>query len=205
MTEKKKAGQDYYRLHTEAVEELVTASMENTPVYSREELERYTSAAKKKRLPVSLKTFLIKAWFYGAVCYFVFWGLGMYVPSQLDQCVIAAAAMGLVTDLLINPLLRFVERKSGESGRHMMVARTGVSGLLLNMVYALAVMFLVVTAYAVINALLSVLFAAGTTVLGVGPIGFGLIAACVDTLLIGCRRMLMDIAADARRGSAKGD
>lgn len=200
MTEKKKAEPGYYRLHTEAVEDLATANAENTPKYSKEELEKYTSAAKKKRVPVPLKVFLIKAWFYGAVCYFVFWGLGMYVPSQLDQCVAAAVIMGLVTDLLINTLLRFGERRDGESSRCMMVARTGVSGLLLNMLYAFALMFLIVTAYAMINALLSVLFAGSAPLLGVGPVGFGLIAACIDTLLISCKHMLKDMAAAARHG-----
>lgn len=189
-----------YHLHTKAVEDLATASAENTPKYSKEELEKYTSAAQKKRVPVPLKVFLIKAWFYGAVCYFVFWGLGLYVSSQLDQCVVAAAAMGLVTDLLINSLLRFGERRSGESGRHMMVERTGVIGLLLNLLYALALMFLIVTVYAMINALLAVRSAQGgqAALLGVGPIGFGLIAAGIDTMLIACKHTLMDMAAAAR-------
>ena len=109
MAEKRRADESYYRLHTDAVEDLATANEQNTPKYSKEELEKYTSAGKKKRVPVPLKVFLIKAWFYGAVCFFIFWGLGLYVASQLDLCVIGAFVMGLVTDLLINTLLRFGE------------------------------------------------------------------------------------------------
>ena len=184
----------------DAIEDLVTANRDNTPEYTREELEKYTSVKGKRRVPVPLKVFLIKAWFYGAVCFFVFWGLGLYVGSRLDLCVIAAVFMGLVTDLLINTLLRFGEKRDGESGRHMMVRRVGVAGMLLNMLYAFALMFVVVTAYAMINALLGLISPVlGLTLfLGVGPIGFGLIAAGADTALIACKHMLLDMAAEAR-------
>lgn len=203
MKAKKEAGQDarqHYRLHTDAIEDLVTANVHNTPEYTKEELERYTSAKGKCRIPVPLKVFLIKAWFYGAVCFFVFWGLGLYVGSRLDLCVVAAVLMGLATDLLINTLLRFGEKRDGESGRHMMVKRTGVAGMMLNMLYAFALMFVIVTAYAMINAVLGVVAAASgvTLFLGVGPIGYGLLAAGADTLLIACKHMLQRMAADAR-------
>lgn len=198
MAEKRRADASYYRLHTDAVEDLATANEQNTPKYSKEELEKYTTAGKKKRVPVPLKVFLIKAWFYGAVCFFIFWGLGLYVASQLDLCVIGAFVMGLVTDLLINTLLRFGERRNGQSCRHMMVARTGVSGMMLNMLYAFVLMFLVVTVYGVINAVLGAVFSDGTVLLGVGPIGFGVIAACVDTLLIACKHTLGDMLLHAR-------
>lgn len=186
----------HYRLHTEAVEELVTANKDNTPVYSREELEKYTSARGKRCVPVPLKVFLIKAWFYGAVCFFVFWGLGLYVSSRLDLCVIAAVFMGLVTDLLINTLLRF-----GESGRHMMVKCMGVTGMMLNVIYAFVLMFAIVTVYAMINAALGMIVAmTGVSLfLGVGPIGFGLIAAGADTMFIACRHMLLRMMDDASR------
>lgn len=202
MGDKRRAQEGYYHLHTGAVEDLATANAENTPRYSKEELEKYTSAGRRKKVPVPLKVFLLKTWFYGAVCFFVFWGLGLYVSSQLDLCVIAALIMGMVTDLLINTLLRFGERRGGEGERHMMVTRTGVSGMLLNLLYAGLLMFLIVTAYAVINAVLGMIsLAAGVSLfLGVGPIGFGTCAACMDTLLIACRHMLTNMAADARRG-----
>ena len=195
----------HYRLHTDAIEDLVTADKDNTPEYSKEELEKYTSVKGKRRVPVPLKVFLIKAWFYGAVCFFVFWGLGLYVGSRLDLCVIAAVLMGLATDLLINTLLRFGEKRGGESGQHMMVRRVGVMGMLLNMLYASVLMFMIVTAYAMINAVLGMVSAAlGISLfLGVGPIGFGLIAAGADTALIACRHMLLDMAADARGRSGK--
>ena len=67
----------YYQLHTDAVEDLVSATKENTPRYSEEELNKYRSGKAKRKFPQWLKVLGIKTWFYGAVCFFVFWGLGM--------------------------------------------------------------------------------------------------------------------------------
>ena len=199
MGKTNKARDMGYRLHTDAIEELVTVNEQNTPQYSREELEKYT--AKKKRMPFPVQVFLIKAWFYGAVCFFVFWGLGLYVGSQLDLCVIAAMIMGMVVDLLVRPFLRFIAKRNRESGRHMMVVRTGVAGMMLNLLYAFVLMFLIVTVYAAVNAALSALSPGegSALFLGVGPIGFALIAAGLDTLLISLRALLRNMIANAKR------
>lgn len=192
----------YYRLHSEAVNDLVGATVENTPQYSKEELEKYTSGRQKKlRLPATLKIVLIKAWFYGAVCFFVFWGMGLYVTAQLDLYLIAALIMGMITDLLINSLLRFGEKRGGESRRYMMVTRTGVAGFALNMLYGVVLMFADVTVYTAVNVVLRMLFGSGegAPFLGVEPILFGLITTGVDTLLISCKQTLMRIVADAMR------
>lgn len=190
----------YYRLHTKAVDDLVNANADNTPQYSKEELEKYRSGRGKRHIPQLLKVLLIKAWFYGAVCFFVFWGLGLYVGSQLDLLVIAAVIMGLVTDLLINSLLRFGEKKTGESWRYIMVTRTGALGLLLNLLYAGLMLFAVVTAYMMINTALKILGGEHALFLGVGPIGFGLIATGADTLFISFKHLVLSAAAQAKRG-----
>lgn len=196
-----KRDASYYRLHKKAADDLVSATAENTPKYSREELEKYTSRKGKRRLPVPAKVLLLKAWFYGAVCFFVFWGLGLYVGAQLDLYVIAAIIMGMVTDLLINSLLRFMERRDGESARHIMVTRTGVAGFVLNLLYGGVLLFLIVTAYTMINMALRTAFGGeGAPFLGVEPILFGVFAAAADSLLIACKRTLIEMATAARRG-----
>lgn len=200
MNEKKPSrDSSYYRLHAGAVDDLVNATAENTPKYSREELEKYTSGRAHVKLSARVKVFLIKAWFYGAVCYFVFWGMGLYIPAQLDLFVIAAIIMGMVTDLLINTLLRFMEKREGESRAYMMVARRGAAGFLLNLLYGGALMFLVITAYTAINMCLKMIDGTGALFLGVGPVGFGVLATAADTLLIACRQTLGRIISDAKR------
>lgn len=185
----------YYKLHTEAVENLVGASKENTPRYSKEELEKYRSGRGKWRIPETLKVLLIKWWFYGAVCFFVFMGLGLYLADQLDLYFVAAVVMGMATDLLINRFLRFTEKMEGGSKAWMMVTVRGTTGFFLNLVYNALVLFLVVTAYGLINAALGAMGG----YLGVEPILFGVLATGADMLCIGFKRMFLKIIADARR------
>ena len=73
---------DYYKLNTKAVDDLVGANKENSPEVPREELEKYRSAS-GIRLPRWLKAVLLKAWFAGAACFFIFWGLGLYLTCLL--------------------------------------------------------------------------------------------------------------------------
>ncbi|MBE5775885.1 MAG: hypothetical protein E7326_00075 [Clostridiales bacterium] len=199
MKKQTKTGteREYYRLHTDAVETLVGATEENTPVYSRAELEKYRSGKKKKRMPDALKAVLIKWWFYGAVCFFVFWGLGLYVQARLDLYFIAAVVLGMATDLLINHFLRFTEKLPGGSARWMMVTRRGAIGFFLNLLYGFLLLFLVITAYSAVNALLAYVFAGNAPVLGVEPVLFGLTCMGADMLCILFKRTLLHVVRDA--------
>ena len=100
---------EYYRLKTEAVNDLVTANEENSPEVSEEELRAYRSGPKLK-VADWVKMLFIKFWFAAAVCYFFLWGLGGFVSSMLDLLFITGFALGVVTDLLTNPVLRFFEK-----------------------------------------------------------------------------------------------
>lgn len=203
MADKKHAPapkeQDYYQLHTGAIDNLVDANRENTPRYSQQELDRYKSKRFKWRFPEPLKALLIKYWFYGAICFFVFMGLGVYVTAMMDMFFIAAVIMGLVTDLLINHFLRFTEKMPGGSGKWMMVTRRGTKGLVLNIVYGFVIMFLVMHAYQLINTLLSALGGENALLLRVEPLCFGLFATLADMLCISAKRLMMKIIADAKK------
>ena len=112
-------GEDLYRIKTEAVEDLVNANKENTPSYSEEELKKYRSKSRLNINPV-FKALFIKFWFSGVVCYFFIWGLGMYIPSNLDLYFVTAIGMGFVKDILENNLYRFVANPEGSNDRWMM-------------------------------------------------------------------------------------
>jgi len=189
----------YYDLHTGAVDDLVNATRENTPRYSEEELNKYRSGKSKWKFPQWLKVGLIKFWFYGAVCYFVFWGLGLYVADQLDLMFAGAIVMGMVTDLLINHFLRFTEKLPGGSKKWMMVTKRGATGFFLNLLYGFALLFLVITAYNVLNMFMALLFGENVLVLGVEPVFFGLACMGTDMLCIAFKRMLLKIVSDAKR------
>lgn len=193
---------EYYRLKKQAVEDLVTADESNSPAVSREELDKYRSRRHRK-LPMWLKAALIKAWFYGSVCFFFIWGLGGYLADQLDLFFVTAIALGMVTDLLINTLFRYYAETDGANDRWMMIPRRGVAGFFLNIVYAFVVLALVVLVYNVINRLiLSVTHETDTIPLGVGPILFGLFYMGIDTGLIALKHLLGRIVADAKEQAA---
>ena len=196
----KKDQASYYRLHTGAVEDLVTANKENTPRYSQAELEKYRSGKTRRKFPSWLKVCLIKSWFYGAVCFFVYWGLGLYLADQLDMFFVAAIVMGMVTDLLINHFLRFTEKLPGGSSKWILVTRRGTAGFFLNLLYGFVLMFLVVTAYQLVNtALYSLSGGDGALILHVEPLCYGLFAMGADTLCVTCRNTLRKIIADAMK------
>ena len=187
----------YYQLHTGAIDDLVSANKENTPKYSQAELEKYRGRSFKWRFPDPLKAVLIKYWFYGAICFFVFMGLGMYVADTLDMFFIAALICGMVTDLLINHFLRFTEKMPGGSKKWMMVTRRGTTGFIMNLMYGFVIIFLVMTCYGLINGLIASSGKEGR--LGIEPLLFGLLATGADMLCIGIKRVFIKMIADARK------
>ncbi len=195
--EPEKTAAEFYHLHTQAVEDLVTADESNSPPVSREELRKY----QRRRIHLSdwLKAVLLKAWFGGVVCYFIIWGLGVYIPNQLDLIVVAAVALGLVKDLLENNVFRFYAEKPGENDRWMMFPAKRFVTLPLNILYALLLVWCVVRTYDTINLVWTGLRGKGALILGVGPILFGLFIAGWDLLFLAVKRGAGRILEDAKQ------
>ena len=183
----------YYELKTKAVDDLVNADESNSPEVSREELRKYLSGP-KLRIADWVKLLFIKAWFAGAVCFFFFWGLSTYMADQLDLLFVTGFALGVVTDLLTNPVLRFFERTSGDNSRWMMFPKKGFSTLIWNILYGYLILFLVYTLYTWINiAIAGITGKTDTVALGVEPILFGLFCLGFDLLLIKAKYTLINI------------
>ena len=192
---------DYYKLNTKSVDDLVNANGENSPEVSEEELKKYRS---KSGLPLPrwLKAVLLKAWFAGATCFFIYWGLGIYLPNLLDMMLVFGIALGLVTDLLVNNVFRFLAAVPGENDRWMMFPKKKMSAFFGNMLYAFVLLFCVYALYQVINtAIVSVTGQTDTVPLGVEPVLFGVFYMGFDLLFLGmkhlCRRILADAMASA--------
>ena len=197
--EQEKTNADYYRLNTKAVDDLVNANAENSPPVSQKELRKY-HAQKKPLLADWVKAVLLKAWLAGIVCYFILWGLGPYALNQMDMLLVVGVALGFVTDIITNNILRFIAKPEGAMDRFMMFPKKAFWTLPLNLVYAFALLFLVVFTYNGINILLA--GPDGNTALGVGPILFGCFTMGWDMLLIGCKRLAKNIVKDAQKSAA---
>jgi hypothetical protein len=198
--EEKRAAADYYKLHARAVDDLITANEENSPEVSEEELAQYRSGP-KLHLSDWLKAILVKMWFAGSVCFFIFWGLSGYLTARLDLLLVFAVALGVVTDVLTNNILRYFAKKRGGNDRWMMFPQKRYITFFLNILYAGLLLLCVDFLYNLINV---ALFAGGgKAVLGVGPILFGVFYTGFDLLFIGMKRLFQQILRDAKRSAEK--
>lgn len=187
-----------YNLKSEAVETLAGADREEVPVYSQEELNRYRTP-KGFHIPQWVKILLIKAWFAGAVCYFILWGLGMYVGNMLDMLFVLGAVLGMVNDVLVGSILRFMEKTPGENDQWLFFRKKGLGSFFGNIVYAYLVIFCVYTLYNVINMALGGLFDTTDVVyLGVEPILFGIFCTGFDMLFIWMKRLFGELVRNAK-------
>ena len=188
-----------YNLKSEAVEQLVEAMHEEAPEYSKEELERYRTKH-RIQIPRWLKILGLKAWFYGMVCFFMFWGLGAYLGALLDMLVIVGIVIGMVTDLLINPILRFMEQYPGQNDRWILFPKkTKLGSFFLNIAYGPVLLYCVYYVYSLANMAAAALSGKEDLVaIGVEPILFGLLCMGFDMLFIGIKRMFLGILQDAK-------
>lgn len=188
-----------YDLKSKAVDDLVNADSGETPKYSQEELNKYRSRS-KIRISETVKVVFLKVWFPGAVCYFILWGLGMYISSLIDMLFVLGVALGMVTDLLENNVIRFIEKTPGANDKWLMVTKKGTPGFFLNLLYAFPILICVFMFYNVINTVLMAITGAVDTVpLGVEPVFFGVFYMAFDMLFIGAKHLLQKIIADARK------
>lgn len=189
---------DYYKLNTKAVDELATANKENTPNYSEEELRRYRSK-NRINLPQWLKAVLLKTWFAGAVCFFIFWGLGVYLQNNLDMLLVFGLALGLVTDLLVNSIFRFYAETETANDKWMMFPKKKYLYFFCNILYAYLLLFCVNMLYQVINrGIIAFTGAQDTVPLGVEPILFGIFYMGFDMLFISVKHTFQKIISDAK-------
>lgn len=201
--EESKTTSEYYRLHKQAVDDLVNANEENSPEVSEEELAKYQSGPKIK-MADSLKAILIKMWFAGSVCFFVFWGLSTYITARLDLLAVFGLALGIITDILTNNILRYIAKTSGKNDRYMMFPKRSYLSFLGNIFYAILLLFLVDMVYNLIGLGLTAVMGGGKqVVLGVGPILFGVIYTGIDLLLIRMKLTFRQIFADAKKQAGK--
>ena len=188
---------DYYRLKTQAVEDLVSANAENSPPVPAAELRKY-HAGPKLQLADWLKALLLKAWIGGMLCYFFIWGLSTLTLNGWDHLLILGIALGTITHLITNPVFRFLARTPGAYDRWMMVPRKEIRFLPLDLVYGLLLVTCVMMTYNGINLTAARLTGkAEAAFLGVEPILFGVFTLGWDLLFLGMMRLLKRIIRDA--------
>jgi len=190
-----------YELKTDAVDRLVNAEKKEYPKLTLEnDPRREYRKGFLDRIPSWVKALFIKFWFNGAVCFFIFWGLGILISNMEDMIIVLAIVMGMVTDILVNNIFRFYAVTDGANDKWMMFPKKRFASFFFNILYSFGLLLAVIWIYNVINVVANA--ATGTEAviyLGVEPILFGLFYMAIDLLFIAMKNTAIKIVADAKK------
>ena len=199
QTEKPTEGNPY-ELKTDAVDRLVNAEKKEYPKLTvNNDPSRSFKTGFLDRIPAWVKALFIKFWFNGAVCFFIFWGLGIFIPNMENMIIVLSVSLGMVTDILVNNAFRFFATTEGANDKWMMFPKKKYVNFFLNILYSFGILLVVIWIYNVINIAANTI--AGTelvTYLGVEPIMFGLIYMGTDLAFIGMKNLCISIIRDAK-------
>ena len=138
------------------------------------------------RIPTFIKALFIKWWFAGVVCFFVNMGLGIYVAEE-DWMFLDGVFLGLITDLFVNPIFRFMETDRREYNAYMMFPfpLKAYWTFFTNILYYIGVAILVNFVYNFIN---EFMFS-----LPIEPMSWALIVLAVDMAFIGIKDLIVHL------------
>ena len=199
---KEKNTENYYKLNTDAVNRLVNA--EKTVEEKAKQATLLKDPAKKyrsdflDRIPAPVKALFIKWWFVAAIGYFFLLSYGLFI-DYLDMIVAVSVVLGVITDILTNNALRFVETIPGENNKWMMFPQKKYWTFIANILYAFVVFYCTISTYITVNIFINSLTGQENAVpLGVEPILFGTIYLLFDLLFIGMKNLMKSIIKDAK-------
>lgn len=139
------------------------------------------------KIPVWIKALFVKFWFAGMVCFFFMFGLQL---QDFDAVVLIGIVLGLVVDILVNPLFRFMERDKHEYNSYMMFPFPfkAIWTFFANIFYYFFIAIAINYCYLGVNLFINLI--KGTQdlyYLGVEPLTFGLFAVVTDMIFIGVK------------------
>ncbi len=199
-TPEKKSSDSYYSLKTDAIDRLVNAEKKTYDKTKGDPGKEYRSKGFLDKIPSWIKSLFIKFWFNGAVCFFIFWGLGLYVTSMLDMIFVLAVVMGMVTDILVNNAFRFLATYEGQNDKWMMFPKKKYWTFFANIFYAFIILVGVIWFYNILNVVLNNIN--GTTeelYVAVEPLLFGLSYMAIDMVFITMKNTMIKIVSDAKQ------
>ena len=231
MAKKKKAFKEtnienYYDLKVDKVDELVAALKEEAPQTDTNDLsmfisdctgvddpKNYTRFGRKKefdpyktdflgKLPAWFKALFVKFWFAGAVCYFIMMGLGL---QSVDGVIITGVIMGVIVDVLVNPLFRFMESDKREFNAYMMFPFPFKAfwTFFTNIIYYVVVLLFVNYCYLGLNELINLMNGTkGVIAVGVEPLLFGTFCVIVDMAFIGIKDLIVHLVKKSKKEKA---
>lgn len=204
IPEKETTIENYYELKTKEIDDLVAALKDedggsvngqistNIAEITGEEIKAKPGSKKAEfdpyktdwlgKVPVWIKALFVKFWFAGLVCWFISMGLGYYITDALDILVLDGIVLGLITDLMVNPILRYMESPAKEFNNYMMFPfpLKQYWTFFTNIIYYIVVMFGV-------NGIYLLLDGVWNLNIYLEPLLFGLFSVIVDMVFIGLK------------------
>lgn len=203
--------ENYYDLKVEEVDDLVAVLKDSSraadknvttniseitgeEVNAKKEKDKHFDPYRRDKLsalPTWVKAIFIKWWFAGCVCYFIMWGLGMYISNGENLMLLTGGVLGIVVDILVNPIFRYMESDAKEFNNYMLLPFPvkQIWTLFVNVLYYIGIMMLVSLTYTGIN----IIVKAGNESLyvGVEPLLFGTICVIIDMAFIGIKDLIV--------------
>jgi hypothetical protein len=137
------------------------------------------------KIPYRFKAYFLKFWFAGAVYYFAGWGIYSEQFDVIDEIVILGLVLGVVIDLLVNNILRFMETDKDKADRFILIRKKKFYTIFINVIYAILVTALISYTYHFINLAIIKLFKQPDKIyVGGEPFGFGLLFLAYDYLIL---------------------
>lgn len=230
MSKKKKNGNDkevidnYYDLKKDSVDELV-AILKGEETETKEpvttniaeitgEKEKARGSKKSKEfdpykrdklqfLPTWLKAIFIKWWFAGAVCYLGMWGLGR---TGEDAILLIGIILGIVVDIMVNPIFHFLESNKKEYDPYMMFPFPFKKywTFLTNIIYYIVIVFAVNFGYLGVNTIANLVHhTTDAYYVGVEPLLFGVFCVIVDMAFIGVKDLIVFLVNRGKKDKEK--
>lgn len=202
--------ENYYDLKVDKMDELVAALKDEEHVFEDEvdfgmnsnmgvnDPKNLKRSGKEKqfdpyktdflgKVPVWIKALFVKFWFAGMVCFFIMWGIGL---TDLDAILLVGIVMGVVVDILVNPLFRYMETDKHEYNIYIMFPFPfkAIWTFFANIFYYLLIVIAVNYCYFGLNQLINIIKSTQDQYyVGVEPLLFGAFCVLVDMIFIGIK------------------
>ncbi len=186
------------------IEEITGEHVNAKPGSKKAEFDPYRKD-KLSAVPTWIKAIFVKWWFAGLVCFLFIFGVRL---DPLDAAFVCGFVLGIVTDVLVNPIFHYFESDRKEYDAYMMFPFPFKKywTFLTNILYYLIVMAGVFGCYFGINALCNYYSGADIrTYLGVEPLLFGTFAVIIDMIFIGIKDLIVYLVKKAKRNKEVAD
>ncbi len=140
-------------------------------------------------MPMGLVVFIIKWWFAGAIYYFAWMGIFSFSDDGSTEALLGGIILGAVMDLLINRIIRFVEREDGANEKYILVRTKKYYSFVINMLYCVLASFFITYGIGGLVGLIAKAFG-HTGEIALEPISFGLMFYAIDWICLKIKHLI---------------